>query len=186
MPERSQNANRAAGFRLVRGAVIATLLTLGLTALAFGPRLGGYLSAILHADIRPQVPDFSPLVEAGPIIQLHLVGALLALAIGTVLLIGVKGTTTHRVLGWTWVLAMAATALSSVFIRDLNHGSFSLIHLLTGWTLIILPMAVFMARTRRVAVHRRMMTGLFVGGLIIAGVFAFLPGRLLFSVFFAT
>ena len=45
--------------------------------------------------------------------------------------------------------------------------------------------AVFMARRHNVRAHSRMMTGVFVGGLIVAGLFAFMPGRLLFSVFFA-
>lgn len=32
--------------------------------------------------------------------------------------------------------------------------------------------------------HRRMMTGLFIGGLVIAGALTFLPGRLMWQVFF--
>ncbi|MBY0562636.1 MAG: DUF2306 domain-containing protein [Hyphomonadaceae bacterium] len=116
---------------------------------------------------------------------MHLLAALTALAIGIVLLIGVKGTAAHRALGWGWVAAMGVTAISSLFIRELNGGAFSFIHLLTGWTIVILPMAVFMARRHNVRAHSRMMTGVFVGGLIVAGLFAFMPGRLLFSVFFA-
>ena len=46
-------------------------------------------------------------------------------------------------------------------------------------------MAVYAIKRRKVAMHRRAMTGLFVGGLLIAGAFAFLPGRLLWNVFFA-
>jgi uncharacterized membrane protein len=87
-------------------------------------------------------------------------------------------------LGWTWVVAMGATAVSSLFIRAINPGAFSLIHLLSGWTIVALPMAVYAARRHRVAAHRRAMTGMFVGGLILAGLFAFLPGRLMWAVFF--
>ncbi|WP_428153572.1 DUF2306 domain-containing protein [Brevundimonas sp.] len=135
----------------------------------------------------PHAPDWRLLLTSPPAIQIHVAAALTALAIGVVLLIGVKGNRLHRTLGWTWVLAMATTAVSSFFIHRLNPGGpggFSLIHLLSGWTVIALPMAVHAARRHRIADHRRAMTGMFVGGLIVAGVFTFLPGRLMWAIFF--
>ncbi|MFN7108620.1 MAG: DUF2306 domain-containing protein [Brevundimonas sp.] len=135
----------------------------------------------------PHAPDWRLLLTSPPAIQIHVAAALTALAIGIVLLIGVKGNRLHRVLGWTWVLAMATTAVSSFFIHRLNPGGpggFSLIHLLSGWTVIALPMAVHAARRHRIADHRRAMTGMFVGGLIVAGAFTFLPGRLMWAIFF--
>ena len=132
-------------------------------------------------------PDWSLLLTSPPAIQIHVAAALTALAIGIVVLIGVKGNRLHRTLGWTWVLAMATTAISSFFIHRLNPdgpGGFSLIHLLSGWTVIALPMAVHAARRHRIADHRRAMTGMFVGGLIVAGAFTFLPGRLMWAIFF--
>ena len=135
--------------------------------------------------LHPHPPRLDLILAASPIIQLHIVGALTALAIGTVLLIGIKGTRVHKTLGWVWVVAMALTAVSSLFIRQVNHGAFSYIHLLSGWTIIALPMAIHAIRRRKLATHRRMMTGLFVGGLIIAGLLTFLPGRLMWSVFLA-
>ena len=113
--------------------------------------------------------------------------ALTALVIGVVLLAGVKGDRLHRTLGWLWVLAMATTAVSSFFIHQINPGGpagLSLIHLLSGWTVVGLPMAVYAARRHRVADHRRAMTGMFVGGLIVAGLLTFLPGRLMWAIFF--
>lgn len=139
-------------------------------------------TAALARDWRP--PDWGLLVRAAPVIQLHVAGAVVAFVIGVVLLAGVKGARLHRTLGWTWVLAMGTTAVSSLFIHHINPGGFSLIHLLSGWTLIALPMAVFAARRHRVKAHRRGMTAMFVGGLLIAGVFAFVPGRLMWAVFF--
>lgn len=135
----------------------------------------------------PHAPDWRLLLTSPSAIQIHVAAALTALAIGIVLLIGVKGNRLHRTLGWTWVLAMATTAVSSFFIHRLNPGGpggFSLIHLLSGWTVIALPMAVHAARRHRIADHRRAMTGMFVGGLIVAGAFTFLPGRLMWAVFF--
>lgn len=168
----------------LRSLLIALAASAAVIAVAFGDRLGDYLGILGRLDIRLKAPEFWRISATDPVIQVHLFGAVTALAIGVVLLIGVKGTVVHRTLGWGWVVAMATTAVSSVFIRELNQGSLSFIHLLTGWTVVVLPMAVYMAR-RKVLAHKRMMTGLFVGGVIVAGLFAFLPGRLLFNVFFA-
>jgi uncharacterized membrane protein len=65
-----------------------------------------------------------------------------------------------------------------------NHGHLSFIHLLSGWTIIALPLAVSFARRHKVRMHARFMTGLFTGGLILAGLFAFFPGRLMWQVVF--
>jgi uncharacterized membrane protein len=135
--------------------------------------------------LHPRPPRLDLILAASPVIQLHIAGAVVALAIGTVLMIGIKGTRIHKVLGWAWVVAMLLTAVSSLFIRQINHGAFSYIHLLSGWTIIALPMAVYAIKRRKLSMHRRMMTGLFVGGLIIAGLLTFLPGRLMWGVFFA-
>ncbi len=131
---------------------------------------------------RPHLPDLALLAAQPVVIQLHVVSALSALLIGTVLLLGVKGNTLHRTLGWTWVIAMATVAISSFFIR--TSGTFSWIHLLSGWTVIALPMAVFAAKRHNIKAHRRGMTGLFVGGLLIAGLFTFAPGRLMWKIVF--
>lgn len=50
--------------------------------------------------------------------------------------------------------------------------------------IVALPAALYAARARKVRIHRRMMTGMYVGGMFLAGGFAFLPGRLMYAVFF--
>lgn len=155
-----------------------------LVPLAIVALIGAYLWVRRGPASGLRLPDFGLLASAPLVIQLHVAGAVIALAIGTILLIGVKGTRRHRALGWGWVAAMATTAISSLFIHTINPGGFSFIHLISGWTIIALPMAVYAARRHRVAAHRRGMTGMFVGGLLIAGAFTFLPGRLMWSVFF--
>ncbi|CAL1690290.1 hypothetical protein MMB232_00412 [Brevundimonas subvibrioides] len=154
---------------LIAAAVLAWLL------LVLAPGWG--LPVRLHA------PDWALLAEQAPVLQVHIGAATLALGIGVVLLAGVKGNALHRTLGWTWAAAMTTVAFSSLFIRSTNPGSFSWIHLLTGWTLIILPMALYAARTHDVGAHRSRMTGLLVGALLIAGMFTFFPGRLMWRVF---
>jgi uncharacterized membrane protein len=92
-----------------------------------------------------------------------------------------KGRGIHKALGWSWVAAMGTTAVSSLFITGLNGDAYSLIHLLSGWTVIALPMAVYAIRSRRVEMHRRMMMGMFYGGLLIAAALTFIPGRFMFQ-----
>lgn len=142
------------------------------------------LPAMATTRWRLRPPDWDLLFGQSPAILIHLAAALLAFVLGLVQLIGVKGTRVHRVLGWTWVVAMGVTAVSSLFIRQINSGAFSFIHLLSGLTLIALPMGVHAARRHDVGRHAREMRGLFVGALIIAGVLALLPGRLIWRVFF--
>ncbi|MBA4226035.1 MAG: hypothetical protein C0456_05320 [Hyphomonas sp.] len=129
--------------------------------------------------------DLAPLLQSPLVLQAHVGGALLAFAIGCVLLAGVKGRAMHRTLGYVWVAAMAITAISSFFLQSINPGGFSLIHALSAWTMIVLPMGLAAARRKNISKHRKEMTGLFVGGLVVAGLFSFLPGRLMWHLFFA-
>lgn len=134
--------------------------------------------------VHPHWPRLQLIAQTSAATQLHLGSVTVALAIGVILMIGVKGSTMHRTLGWVWVLAMMTGAVSSLCIRTVNHGAFSYLHLFSGWTIVILPMAVAFARRHNVRRHARAMTGLFTGGLILAGLFAFLPGRLMWDVVF--
>ena len=164
---------------------IVALVLLGAPIVAYLAADGGRV-ALLGYSLR--APDFGLLAAAPSAIQIHVAAALTALAIGVVLLAGIKGTRLHRALGWTWVLAMGTTAVSSFFIHTINPGGaagLSFIHLISGWTVVSLPMAVHAARRHRVQAHRRAMTGMFVGGLIVAGALTFLPGRLMWAVFFS-
>jgi uncharacterized membrane protein len=75
--------------------------------------------------------------------------------------------------------------VSSFFIHTIRMwGPWSPIHLLSLFTLIMLPLGVWHARRHQVARHRRAMAGLFAGALVIAGVFTFLPGRIMHEVIF--
>ena len=140
-------------------------------------------AAHAFAAVRPHAPRWDLLAAAPAIIRLHILAAVLAFLVGAALLIGVKGTALHKALGWTWVIAMGTTAVSSLFIKVINPGHWSFIHFLSGWVIIALPMAVVAIKRKNVRLRRRLMTGLFVGGLLIAGAFTFVPGRLMFQVF---
>lgn len=129
--------------------------------------------------------DVSPLLESALPLQVHVFSAVTTFLIGLYLLSGLpKGTATHKRLGWTWVIAMASTAISSFFLIGLNGHSMSLIHGLSAWVIIILPFAVVAARRHKVKSHAGHMRGMFLGGMLIAGLFSFLPGRMMWHMFF--
>jgi uncharacterized membrane protein len=110
-------------------------------------------------------------------VLLHLTAALSALALGIVMLARRKGTASHKVLGRVWVALMLAVAISSLWIPRFLH--FTWIHLFTLLTLVSLPLALYRIRTGDVKGHAATMKGLFIGGLVIAGIFTLVPGRLL-------
>ena len=127
----------------------------------------------------------APLLAAPAVIQLHAFAALGAFALGAVQLAAPKGTIPHRLFGWLWATLMLAVVVSSFFIHTIRlWGPWSPIHLISLFTLIMLPLAVLRARRHQVERHRRAMIGLFTGALVIAGVFTFLPGRIMHEVVF--
>lgn len=142
------------------------------------------VTSFLDNYARPHWPDISVLSAVSPAIQIHLLAALIAFAVATFQILGPKGTTFHRVIGWGWVIVMFTVAVSSFFIRQINHGTFSFIHILSGLTLIALPLLVLAARRGDIKKHRQEAYSLYIGALIIAGAFTFLPGRLMWEMFF--
>jgi uncharacterized membrane protein len=129
--------------------------------------------------------SLAPLLDAAPAIPLHAFAAMAAFGLGVVQLAAPKGTLPHRTLGWIWVGLMATVAVSSFWIHQIRLiGPWSPIHLLSIFTLSMLPLAVWEAHTHRVAVHRLIMILLFSGALVIAGLFTLLPGRIMHTVVF--
>jgi uncharacterized membrane protein len=126
-----------------------------------------------------------PLLEASPAIQLHAFAAMAAFGLGLVQLATPKGTLPHRTMGFIWVALMVVVAASAFFIHQLRvWGPFSPIHLLSIAVLILLPVAVWRAHRHDVRHHRNAMLGMFFGALVVAGVFTFLPGRIMHAVAF--
>ena len=127
----------------------------------------------------------APLLAASAAIQVHAFAALAAFALGVVQLAAPKGTIPHRLFGWLWAALMLTVVTSSFFIHEIRlWGPWSPIHLLSVFTLLMLPLAVVSARRHDVRRHRRTMAGLFVGALVIAGLFTFMPGRIMHTVLF--
>jgi uncharacterized membrane protein len=126
----------------------------------------------------------APLLSAAPEIQVHVVAVTLAIGLLGPQLAMKKGTGAHRVIGWTWIFAMAVAALSSFWIHTIRlWGPFSPIHLLAVVTLGGLIRGVILARQGDALRHGRIMVRVALGGLIVAGLFTLLPGRLMHAVF---
>ena len=129
--------------------------------------------------------SLAPLLDAAPAIPLHAFAAMAALALGIVQFAAPKGTLPHRTIGWIWVVLMAAVAVSSLWIHQIRLlGPWSPIHLLSIMVLVLLPIAVVSAHRHHVRRHSRIMIGIFSGGLVIAGLFTLLPGRIMHAVIF--
>jgi uncharacterized membrane protein len=129
--------------------------------------------------------SLAPLFDAAPAIPVHALAAIAAFVLGVVQLAAPKGTLPHRTIGWVWVLLMLVVAASSFWIHEIKlWGSWSPIHLLSIFTLIMVPLGVWCAHCHRVIDHRGIMIGVFSGALVIAGLFTLLPGRIMHAVVF--
>src|SRR3979411_1559148 len=108
----------------------------------------------------------APLLSASPVIQVHAFAAMAAFALGVVQLAAPKGTLPHRTVGWLWVALMVTVAPPSFLVHDLRvWGQWSPIHLLSIFTLILLPPSVSHAMRHRVKDHRKARVSLFTGAL---------------------
>jgi uncharacterized membrane protein len=129
--------------------------------------------------------SFAPLLDAAPAIPLHALAAMAAFVLGVVQFAAPKGTMPHRAIGAIWVALMTMVAISSFWINQIRLvGPWSPIHLLSIFTLLMLPLAIWKAHTHQVAAHRRIMIYLFSGALVVAGLFTLVPGRIMHAVVF--
>lgn len=187
MSDRRLSTRPAVGPLVLRALIFSSAITAAALAPAFARNGAAPFLAMLRP---PHAPHLTPLLTASPAVKLHLVTIAVTLAVAAVLMAGVKGDRLHRALGWSWAALMLATAASALFIRAPvglpSVAGVGVLHVFSVVTLVLVPLAVAAARRQDVARHARMMTGLVVGGLGVAGVFAFLPGRLLWAVFFGS
>jgi uncharacterized membrane protein len=110
-----------------------------------------------------------------------------AFMLGVVQFSAPKGTLPHRTIGWIWVGLMMSVAAGSFWIHQIRLiGPWSPIHLLSIFTLLVVPLGVWRAHRHEIADHRRIMILIFSGALVIAGLFTLLPGRIMHTVVFGS
>lgn len=127
----------------------------------------------------------APFYAAPLFVKLHILAAILVLALTPLQLVGFrKGSPGHRLTGRLWFLAMIAVALTSLAISSrfqLSVAGFGLIHLLSLFTLVSCHGAWQAARSHAVEQHRNVVFGL-TAGFFVAGAFTFLPGRIMHQI----
>ncbi|MCU0882413.1 MAG: DUF2306 domain-containing protein [Hyphomonadaceae bacterium] len=157
----------------------------GIVLFAIAPFVPGMLGWVAAHNVRLTAPDFALLATVPLAVQVHLATVLVALPLGGLILYGPKGTPMHRALGRVWVATMLVTCVAALFIESFAPviGPFGFIHLLVLWSLYAIGRGLWAIVVRKdLQAHLRNMSGAW-WGLIIAGLFTMLPGRLLWSMF---
>lgn len=110
-------------------------------------------------------------------VVIHLASVVPALPLGGYVLFRRKGDRLHRFLGRIWVVLMLVSAISSFWL------SLSFIHIFSVAVLVSLPFSLWRLSKGDIVGHRRSMEGMYIG-LVVAGAFAFIPGRFMGSLLF--
>lgn len=131
----------------------------------------------------------APLFAAPLAVQLHVFTVVPAFFLGTWLIFfSRKGAKRHRAIGYVYLGLMTITAIAALFIHqipaiDIVYG-FGPIHLFSFVTLFGVMGALRGAWSHNIKMHRGSMLGVYIGGILIAGTFAFLPGRIMHALVF--
>ncbi len=136
--------------------------------------------------------NFQLMLDAPLAVQLHFFTIVPAFFIGGWLLIfSTKGAKLHRLFGKIYLVLMMVTATAAIFIKAVVGPTISIMGLRLGLIhlFIVLTYAGAFNAIRGVQLgdirrHKNAMIGTYVGGLLIAGAFTFVPGRLMYDMFF--
>ena len=111
-----------------------------------------------------------------------------AFLMATFMMVTKKGTEVHKLIGRIYMVLMLFTAMVTLLMsaqvgpRLFNH--FGFIHLLSVLVLYCVPSAYWAIKNGNVKRHKWSMIGLYIGGLIVAGGFTLMPGRMLGNMLF--
>jgi uncharacterized membrane protein len=131
----------------------------------------------------------APLLHAPLAVQIHAATVIPAFFIGTwQIFFSRKGAPFHRAFGYLYLGLMTVASIAALFIHALMPNGpffgFSPIHIFVVVTLFGVVGALRGAWTHNIPMHRNSMLGVYIGGLLIAGSLAFLPGRIMHAVVF--
>lgn len=138
----------------------------------------GGLSALVAAALLRRLASGAPLLPSDHSVWLaiHLAAVIPALPLGGYILWRRKGDRLHKLLGRIWAALMLLTALSSFGLHGLT-GRLSWIHILSVVVLVSVPRGVILAMRGNIPAHKNAILRVYTG-LVIAGFFTFLPGRM--------
>lgn len=162
-------------FHRPAGALDLTPLTKGLILVS-----GTLMSAVCVIAVIKAVlgltPDLPHLTNIA--VMFHVSTVIPCVPLGLYLLLAPKGTPMHKQLGKLWVALMVVTATSTLFIHD--GMALSWIHIFVPFTYRASWKLISTARAGDIKAHRNEIVSLFLGALMIPGIFAFiLEGRLM-------
>jgi uncharacterized membrane protein len=122
------------------------------------------------------------------LMYLHLGTVLPCAFLGAFLLVSPKGGTLHRGTGKLYMSLMMITAVITLFLSNQVGpsflGHFGYIHLFSLLTIVSVPAALIAIRKGQVKRHQRIMWSLYIGAILIAGGFTFVPGRYMHELVF--
>jgi uncharacterized membrane protein len=132
-----------------------------------------------------------PLLDAPLAVQIHVATVVPAFFIGTYqIFFSRKGAPFHRALGYLYLGLMTITSIAALFVHVIMPRGpffgFSPIHVFVPLTLFGVVGALRGAWTHDIKLHKRAMIGVYIGGLLIAGSLAFMPGRIMHTVVFGS
>jgi len=123
--------------------------------------------------------SLTPLLAAPPTVQLHTLAAASSVLLLVPITLMQKGTAVHLRIGWAWVLCMLVVCVSSFGI--VRSGGYSWIHILSVVSLVSLAIGILQRRRGNINSHKAFMIGA-ASGLLGAGAFTILPGRIMHAV----
>ena len=127
----------------------------------------------------------NPILDASNAIIVHTLTASFALILGPFVFTPKRRGKLHKTLGYVWITSLFVAACSSFFIHEIRlAGPFSPIHILSVITLIGLARGLLYIRQGNVQAHQRTMLSLYWLGVLAAGIFTMLPGRIMNDVLF--
>ena len=148
---------------------------------AFDKALAAAAAGLLVAVLAALARGRGEWGEVPAVVWAHILTILVALALTPVMMLRRRGDRPHRALGWIWASALFLTALISFWVRGINPGGFSWIHVLSLLTVGQVPLIVLYARRHDWKRHRSAVRGMVTGALLVAGFFTFPFGRLMGS-----
>jgi len=128
----------------------------------------------------------APLLAAPLLVQLHVGLGLAALILGAARIAWPHPERRDRAFGWTFLALLAATTVTAILLARPpgapNLFGLTLGHLFIFGAAIGIAAAVLAARNAERLRWRNIVTALFAGVLVMAGLFELTPGRLLNTV----
>lgn len=127
-------------------------------------------------------------MEYDTLMMYHLATVVPCFFLGIIIFLIKKGTKIHRSCGALYMGLMMITAIITLFMqaqvgpRFLNH--FGWIHSFSFLTIYSVPTALIAVRRGQIKKHKYKMISLYIGAIMIAGGFTFVPGRYLYQLFF--